>query len=180
MNSTLTYRFEPEESAGLEAVRITVSGVTMKGIGTHARLTREAVEQWRTDTGQDKKETPAEAPPAEAETPENQPAELPAEHNWLYSQYTRWAVLATTTTRVSVIKRGKKPLELSDETPDDWPWQESSLAALGWDKPSGVGDVPVDLFTAWERAAMDVNPGVFGPSRPGSNAKKKTGLISVI
>lgn len=185
MKRTLTYKFEAGEHPTLQAVRITVSTVTMSGIGKHARMLREAVEQWRIDTGQE-----PETDNSEAGTEEAQVAPVPptpteaekAERNWLYSQYTRWPILAATTAMVSVIQHGKKgkPVELDDEQSDDWPWQESSLAALGWDNPKGVGELPVDLFTAWEAQAMAVNPGIFGPPQTSINGKKKGGLVQIV
>ena len=73
----------------------------------------------------------------------------------------------------------KKAKELDPEDPDKWPWQDSSLEALGWDKPGPVIDLPADLFTSWELYAQRVNPGTFGPPLTGTT-KKKVGLISVI
>ena len=194
MKRTLTYKFEAGEHPTLQAVRITVSTVTMSGIGKHARMLREAVEQWRQDTGQ---EPDQEEPNGQEErirqgneeaqegllVPPAAPTEAEkAERNWLYSQYTRWAILAATTAMVSVIQHGKKgkTVELDDNQSDDWPWQESSLAALGWDNPKGVGELPVDLFTAWEAQSMAVNPGIFGPPQTGANGKKKGGLVQIV
>ena len=73
------------------------------------------------------------------------------------------------------LSKGK---ELDEDAPDTWPWEDSSLAALGLDKPEGAMDLKTDLLEAWERAVDGVNPGVFG--RPlTSQAKKKTGVLSV-
>ena len=80
--------------------------------------------------------------------------------------------------RVQVVKRAKKAKDLDEDAPDTWPWEESSLAALGLDKPEGAMELKTDLIDAWERAVDSVNPGVFG--RPlTSQAKKKTGVLSI-
>ena len=195
MQGTITYRFEEGEHPTLKAVRIIVATVNMSRVGAHARMLREATEQWRTDTQQPKIATPKEETNGNVQ-PEGQQEEQQegqqegllvseakqAEDNWLYSQYTRWATLAAATTTVSVIKHGKKnqTVELDEDTPDDWPWQKSSLAELGWDNPAGMGEIPVDLFTAWEARAMSVNPGIFGPPLTSTNGKKKMGLVQIL
>lgn len=198
--TTLTYVFDECEHPELQAVRITVGTGSMRVIGTHSRLVRLAdglaeqenrqalVEEQAgalvadvdgdgaldegacVSTPEAKPEARVKAPPAGEERPEDVVR---------VNLYRRWALLAAVTRKVQVVKRGRKARELDLENPDAWPWQESSLEGLGWDRPGPVVDLPADLFTSWELHAQRVNPGTFGPPLTGA-VKKKTGLISVI
>ncbi len=196
LKATLTYRFDDGEHPELEAVRVTVGTGSMRVIGTHSRLVRlageiaeaenkaerddeqataaagvlvAAVETAEAD-GDDESVTHEPVPVTEDERPED---------TVRVNLYRRWALLASVTRSVQVVKRGKKAKELDPEDPEKWPWQDSSLEALGWDKPGPVIDLPADLFTSWELYAQRVNPGTFGPPLTGTT-KKKVGLISVI
>ena len=194
LKATLTYRFDEGEHPDLEAVRVTVGTGSMRVIGTHSRLVRLAGEIAEAENkaelederataaagvvvaaaeaaeGDDESVTPEPAPVTEEERPED---------TVRVNLYRRWALLASVTRSVQVVKRTKKAKELDPEDPEKWPWQDSSLEALGWDKPGPVIDLPADLFTSWELYAQRVNPGTFGPPLTGST-KKKVGLISVI
>jgi hypothetical protein len=97
----------------------------------------------------------------------------------VYQAYLRWAKCAAAAKKVLVVRRGKKSKGLDIDAPDGWPWEETSLAAIGLDKPQGALELPVDLLEAWERATDMVNPGVFGRNNLTSQAKKKTGVLSV-
>jgi len=124
------------------------------------------------------------------------PRQTRAEGSGVYLDvYRRWARLVAATAAVEVLGagqqtpvfgKGKKgqpaPVEIDwDASQDAWPWSPSSLAALGWDKPDPIMDVPTDFFFAWEQAVLDVNPGVWGAARTSDapNAKKKTGLVAI-
>ena len=194
LKATLTYRFDDGEHPDLEAVRVTVGTGSMRVIGTHSRLVRLAGEIAEAENkaelederataaagvvvaaaeaaeGDDESVTPEPAPVTEEERPED---------TVRVNLYRRWALLASVTRSVQVVKHGKKAKELDPEDPEKWPWQDSSLEALGWDKPGPVIDLPADLFTSWELYAQRVNPGTFGPPLTGTT-KKKVGLISVI
>ena len=203
MKATLTYRFDEGEHPELEAVRVVVGTGSMRVIGTHSRLVRLAGEIAETENkaeiederaiaaagvvvaaveaeeSEDGEVTLAEPAPVDADRERSVGEEERPDHVVRVNLYRRWALLASVTRSVQVIKRGKKAKELDPEDPEKWPWQDSSLEALGWDKPGPVVDLPADLFTSWELYAQRVNPGTFGPPLT-SGAKKKTGLISVI
>lgn len=175
MQSTLTYRFDPDDDTKtadgtlLEAVRLTVKSMTMRQVGAQARMAQEATDQWRTDNGL---KLPDDAPPGTV-APEPTPEMIVT-----YNAMMKWTVAAAATCKVQIVKRGKKIQELDLENPDGWPWQDSSMSAMGWDQPASVLDVKTDMLEAWDRAAQTVNPGTFG--RPlTSAAKKTTGVISV-
>jgi hypothetical protein len=185
MQSTLTYRFETDENPELEAIRITVKTLTMAGVGQHAKLLREAIEMWRVDTNNPEfgKEVSNNGKEEEEGRPEGvlTPKEPTREEEVLYNHYARWAVIASATVdKVLIVKRGKTTKELDEDNTDSWPWETTSTAAMGWDKPSGILDIPIDLFTAWEKQAYAVNPGLFGPAGNNVAKKKGVGLISVI
>ncbi len=173
MQSTITYRFDPDDETPVEAIRLTTRTIKIKDVGAHARMNQEAINQWRHECGLDAK------PDAPEESKEAQPDKNPTQEQMVtYNAYTRWAKCACATGKVQVVKRTKKGKELDEDAPDTWPWEESSLAALGLDKPEGAMELKTDLLEAWERAVDGVNPGVFG--RPlTSQAKKKTGVLSV-
>ena len=177
MQSTITYRFDPDDETPVEAIRLTTRTIKIKDVGAHARMSQEAINQWRHECGLD-------AEPVEGNGSASSPTVPPPEKNptqeqmVTYNAYTRWAKCACATGKVQVVKRTKKGKELDEDAPDTWPWEESSLAALGLDKPEGAMELKTDLLEAWERAVDGVNPGVFG--RPlTSQAKKKTGVLSV-
>lgn len=179
MQTTVIYRFDEEDDSALEAVKITAHTVTIRGVGTQARLAKLATAQWRAEL------TPAAVVTtinAEGEvdgaatdlptTDENDPEQIVR-----YNAFIRWATCAAGTGSVAVIKRTKKSRELDTDLAESWPWEPSSLAALGWDKPEGVLDMKTDLFDAWEKTVQNANPGVFGRALT-STAKKKTGVIA--
>lgn len=173
MQSTITYRFDPDDESAFEAIRITARTIKVKDVGAHARMALEATNQWRHECGLD-------AEPEEAkEGEEPAAAKNPTQEQMVsYNAYNRWAKCACATGPVKVVKRTKKGKELDEDAPDTWPWEDSSLAALGLDKPEGAMELKTDLLEAWEKAVDMVNPGVFG--RPlTSTAKKKTGVLSV-
>ena len=177
MQSTITYRFDPDDETPVEAIRLTTRTIKIKDVGAHARMNQEAINQWRHECGLD-------AEPVEGDGSTSSPTPPPPEKNptqeqmVTYNAYTRWAKCACATGKVQVVKRTKKGKDLDEDAPDTWTWEESSLAALGLDKPEGAMDLKTDLLEAWERAVDSVNPGVFG--RPlTSQAKKKTGVLSV-
>ena len=89
-----------------------------------------------------------------------------------YNAYVRWATCAAGTHSLAVVKRNKQSKELDPDAIDAWPWETSSLAALGWDQPQGVLDIKTDLFDAWEKAVQAANPGIFGRALT-SGAKKR-------
>ena len=170
MQSTITYRFDPDDETPVEAIRLTTRTIKIKDVGAHARMSQEAINQWRHEYGLDPEVKEGETPP-----PDKNPTQ---EQMVTYHAYTRWAKCACATGKVQVVKRTKKGKELDEDAPDTWPWEDSSLAALGLDKPEGAMELKTDLLEAWERAVDGVNPGVFG--RPlTSQAKKKTGVLSV-
>ena len=71
---------------------------------------------------------PREPPPvAEEERPED---------TVRVNLYRRWALLASVTRSVQVVKRGKKAKELDPEDPEKWPWQDSSLRRLVGTSPA--------------------------------------------
>ena len=193
LKATLTYRFDEGEHPDLEAVRVTVGTGSMRVIGTHSRLVRLAGEIAEAENKAEREDEHAAAvagvvvAAAEGEgDEENMLVELPPapeeerpEDTVRVNLYRRWALLASVTRSVQVVRHGKKAKDLDPEDPDKWPWQDSSLEALGWDKPGPVIDLPADLFTSWELYAQRVNPGTFGPPLTGTT-KKKVGLISVI
>ena len=195
LKATLIYRFDEGEHPDLEAVRVTVGTGSMRVIGTHSRLVRLAGEIAEAENKAERDDElaaaaagtlvaaveAAEGEEDESTTPEPAPAaeEERPEDTVRVNLYRRWALLASVTRSVQVVKRGKKAKELDPEDPEKWPWQDSSLEALGWDKPGPVIDLPADLFTSWELYAQRVNPGTFGPPLTGTT-KKKVGLISVI
>ncbi len=184
MQTTLIYRFDPIDTTPLEAIRITAKTVTIRELGAQARLAKQATEQWRA-------ELPVNAPAAESEPPGPAP-ELPLaptddtepEDALKYQMYLRWATAVAGTAHIDVVRRRvlakdeAPPPELDPDQPHAWPWEPSSLVALGWDQPQGILDVKTDLFAAWEKAVQDANPGVFGRALT-SGAKKKTGVISI-
>ena len=184
MQSTITYRFDPDDETSIEALRLTTRTIKIKDVGAHARMSQEAINQWRHECGLDPEpvegngSTPSAGSGTHSPTvptPEKNPTQ---EQMVTYNAYTRWAKCACATGKVQVVKRTKKGKELDEDAPDTWPWEDSSLAALGLDKPEGAMDLKTDLLEAWERAVDGVNPGVFG--RPlTSQAKKKTGVLSV-
>ena len=170
MQSTITYRFDPDDDTPFEAMRLTARTIKIKDVGAHARMNQEAINQWRHEYGLD-----ADVKEGETPSPDKNPTQ---EQMVTYNAYTRWAKCACATGKVQVVKRTKKGKELDEDAPDTWPWEDSSLAALGLDKPEGAMGLKTDLLEAWERAVDGVNPGVFG--RPlTSQAKKKTGVLSV-
>ncbi len=190
MQSTITYRFDPDDETIFEAIRLTARTIKIKDVGAHARMSQEAVNQWRHECQFDKLNDPEPADGPTAPVPEpvdgskssptnRQPETNPTQEQMVtYNAYTRWAKCACATGKVQVVKRAKKSKELDEDAPDTWPWEDSSLAALGLDKPEGAMDLKTDLLEAWERAVDGVNPGVFG--RPNtSQAKKKTGDLSI-
>lgn len=170
MQSTVTYLYDLDDETPHRAIRIVAQTLKVKGVGDHARMAQEAMNQWRHDNGLD--------PEPNAAADGGQPAakEPTQEQMVLYHAYLRWAKCAASTRKVLVV-RGEQTLD-PDQT-DGWPWEESSLAALGLDRPQGSLDLPVDLLEAWERATDMVNPGVFGRNNLNSAAKKKTGVLSV-
>ncbi len=175
MQSTITYRFDPDDETPVEAIRLTPRTIKIKDVGAHARMNQEAINQWRHECQFDKLTDPESTTPV----PEPVDAKNPTQEQMVtYNAYTRWAKCACATGKVQVVKRTKKGKELDEDAPDTWPWEDSSLAALGLDKPEGAMELKTDLLEAWERAVDGVNPGVFG--RPlTSQAKKKTGVLSV-
>ena len=177
MQSTITYRFDPDDETAIEALRITARTIKIKDVGAHARMSQEAINQWRHECGLDAE--PVEGNGSTSSPTPPQPDKNPTQEQMVtYNAYTRWAKCACATGKVQVVKRTKKGKELDEDAPDTWPWEESSLAALGLDKPEGAMELKTDLLEAWERAVDGVNPGVFG--RPlTSQAKKKTGVLSV-
>lgn len=195
LKATLIYRFDEGEHPDLEAVRVTVGTGSMRVIGTHSRLVHLAGEIAEAENKAERDDEQATAAAGtlvaavEAEgdgdddSVTHEPAPVPEEERpedtVRVNLYRRWALLASVTRSVQVVKRTKKAKELDPEDPEKWPWQDSSLEALGWDKPGPVIDLPADLFTSWELYAQRVNPGTFGPPLTGST-KKKVGLISVI
>ena len=199
LKATLIYRFDEGEHPDLEAVRVTVGTGSMRVIGTHSRLVRLAGEIAEAENKAEREDEQATAAAgvlvaainsgeaAEGDTDDDSVTHEPApvteeerpEDTVRVNLYRRWALLASVTRSVQVVKRGKKAKELDPEDPEKWPWQDSSLEALGWDKPGPVIDLPADLFTSWELYAQRVNPGTFGPPLTGTT-KKKVGLISVI
>jgi hypothetical protein len=197
LKATLTYRFDDGEHPDLEAVRVTVGTGSMRVIGTHSRLVRLAGEIAEAENKaelEDERATAAagtlvaaveaaEDGEGDDESVTHEPAPVPVEERpedtVRVNLYRRWALLASVTRSVQVVKRGKKAKDLDPEDPEKWPWQDASLESLGWDKPGPVIDLPADLFTSWELYAQRVNPGTFGPPLTGTT-KKKVGLISVI
>ena len=194
LKATLTYRFDEGEHPDLEAVRVTVGTGSMRVIGTHSRLVRLAGEIAEAENKAERDDEQAsaaagalvaavEAAEGDDESVTHEPAPVPEEERpedtVRVNLYRRWALLASVTRSVQVVKSTKKAKELDPEDPEKWPWQDSSLEALGWDKPGPVIDLPADLFTSWELYAQRVNPGTFGPPLTGTT-KKKVGLISVI
>jgi hypothetical protein len=176
MQSTITYLFDADDDTPLAAIRITVQTLTIKGVGDHARLVQLAGNQWRHECGLDE---PPQPDPATGETP---PAPEPNnEQIMLYQWYLRWAKCAAATKRVSVVHRvEEEPVPALDPAlTDAWAWEQVNLATIGLDRPEGVVDLPVDLVEAWDRATDTVNPGVFGRNQLTSQAKKKTGVLSV-
>lgn len=175
MQSTITYRFDPDDESPFEAIRITAKTIKIKDVGAHARMSQEAINQWRHECGFD---TPPQEP-VDGEPTETQPEKNPTQEQMVsYNAYSRWAKCACATGPVKVVKRTKKSKELDEDAPDTWPWEDSSLAMLGLDKPEGAMELKTDFLEAWEKAVDSVNPGVFG--RPlTSTAKKKTGVLSV-
>ena len=184
MQATITFRFDPDQIPDLEAVRVRVGTVLMKGIGDHARLKRLTTEQWRLDTGRQASEAgngaDAAAPEVEPEEPKDD--EVSAEDSLLWQAYDRWCELAVSTLSVKIVRRTKKSQEMDPEDPESWSWEESSMQALGWDKPKAILEMPVDLVGAWQNQVRAVNPGIFGPPLTGTtgNAKKKThGVLGI-
>lgn len=198
MRATLTYRFDDGEHLELEAVRVTVGTGSMRVIGTHSRLVRLASEIAEAENKAEfEDEVAAHAAgvvvaavvEAEGQGEEDDEAEMPSEPAGAGERpedvvrvnlYRRWALLSAVTRSIQVVRRSKKLKELDPEDPDKWPWQDSSMEGLGWDKPGPVIDLPADLFTSWELYAQRVNPGTFGPPLTGSTKKNRAGLISVI
>ncbi len=174
MQSTITYLFDADDETPLAALRLTVQTLKIKGVGDHARLVQLAGNQWRHECGLD------EPPPPDPATGETPPAPEPtSEQMLLYQWYLRWAKCTAATKRVAVVYRTEGQPPLDPALTDAWGWEEVTLAAIGLDRPEGVLDLPVDLVEAWDRATDTVNPGVFGRNNLTSQAKKKTGVLSV-
>ena len=171
MQTTVVYRFDEEDESPYEAIKIAAKTVTIRGVGTQARLAKQAAEQWRAELPQ------AESADGSATRLLSQPTETDPEQTVKYNAYVRWATCAAGTHSLAVVKRNKKSKELDPDAIDAWPWEASSLAALGWDQPQGVLDIKTDLFDAWEKAVQAANPGIFGRALT-SGAKKKTGVIA--
>jgi hypothetical protein len=173
MQTKIVYRFDEDDETAYEAIAITAKTVTIRGVGTQARMAKQAAEQWRAelpatdDTPEEKRLLPPEPTP-----------DMDPEQNIKYNAYVRWATCAAGTQSIAVVKRGKKSKELDPDAPESWPWETSSLAGMGWDQPQGVLDIKTDLFEAWEKAVQAANPGIFGRALT-STAKKKTGVISI-
>ena len=180
MQTTVTYRFDPIDYTPLEAIRITAKTVTIRELGAQARMAKQAAEQWRA-------ELPAPPEPPAGETAPPLPTEptddMDGAESVKYQLYLRWSTAAAGTANIEVVRRRvlapgeQPPPELDPDQPHTWPWEPSSLAALGWDQPQGIMDIKFDLFAAWERAVQEANPGVFGRALT-SGAKKKTGVIA--
>ena len=169
MQSTVTYLYDPDDETPYKAIRLIAQTLKVKGVGDHARMAQEAINQWRHDNDLDiAGPEPAEGQPAAKEPTQEQLV--------LYHAYLRWAKCAASIRKVLVV-RGEQSLD--PDQADAWPWEDTSLAALGLDRPQGSLDLPVDLLEAWERATDMVNPGVFGRNNLNSAAKKKTGVLSV-
>jgi len=174
MQSTITYLFDDDDETPLAALRLTVQTLKIKGVGDHARLVQLAGNQWRHECSLD------EPPPPDPATGETPPAPEPtSEQMLLYQWYLRWAKCTAATKRVAVVRRTEGQPPLDPALTDAWGWEEVNLAAIGLDRPEGVLDLPVDLVEAWDRATDTVNPGVFGRNQLTSQAKKKTGVLSV-
>ena len=60
MQTTVVYRFDEEDDSPYEAIKISAKTVTIRGVGTQARLAKQAAEQWRAELPQ--------AEPADDET----------------------------------------------------------------------------------------------------------------
>lgn len=183
MQTTLIYRFDEEDDTTLEAVKITAHTVTIRGVGTQARMAKLATAQWRAELTPAAVVTSTINAEGEVDSVAATISDLPVadendpEQIVKYNAFVRWATCAAGTGSVAVIKRTKKSRELDTDLAETWPWEPSSLAALGWDKPEGVLDIKTDLFDAWEKAVQNANPGVFGKPLT-STAKKKTGVIA--
>lgn len=183
MQTTITFRFDEGQSPDFEAVRLTVGTVLMRHIGAHARLKRLTADQWRLDTGRKPESEVTQDAAAEAEEVQAKgEEEVTPEESELWKAYDRWCELMVATTGVQVVRKGKKAKDLDPETPTDWPWEDTNMAALGWDKPAAILDLPVDLVGSWQTQIRATNPGIFGPPLTGQapNAKKKThGVLAI-
>ena len=169
MQSTVTYLYDPDDETPYKAIRLIAQTLKVKGVGDHARMAQEAINQWRHDNDLDPE-------PAAADGEQPAAKEPTQEQLVLYHAYLRWAKCAASIRKVLVVRSEQS---LDPDQADAWPWEETSLAVLGLDRPQGSLDLPVDLLEAWERATDMVNPGVFGRNNLTSAAKKKTGVLSV-
>lgn len=176
MQATLTYRYDQDDNVAgpdgstLEAVRITVKRLTIRQVGEQARKAAAATKQWQADHGLI---LPQDAPPG-SQAPEPTPEQLV-----YYSGMMKWTIASAATSKVQIVKRTKKSLDLDPDNADTWPWQESSLTALGWDEAGSALDMPTDLINAWDQTAQSVNPGTFGRPLTSQPKKTATGVIGV-
>lgn len=202
MKKTLVWRFDDVvDRMPMQAIRVVVRTLTMRDYGEFQRLTRLATEMWEQkfpllDVGETDTVAKEESQSEEGAEALEKPRQTRAEGSGVYLDiYRRWARLAASTATVEVLGagqqaavfgKGKKgqpaPQEIDlDADADTWPWSPSSMSGMGWDSPDPIMDLPSDFFFAWEQAALDVNPGVWGAARTSDapNAKKKTGLVAL-
>ena len=197
MKKVLIWRFDELDGMPMQAMRLTLRTVNMRGFGEVQRLARLAVKTWDLAypledapvlSGETEPEIQAAAEGEEqAVVKKDEPRKVrPAGANGALDIYRRWARLPPSTVMVDIIPaaKGKKEVEVDwDLPPDAWPWSASSVEGLGWLNPDAMLDVPLDFFFQWEAAALAANPGVWSEAltsdAPDADGKKTAGLVAL-
>ena len=197
MKKVLIWRFDELDGMPMQAVRLTLRTVNMRGFGEVQRLARLAVKTWDLAypledapvlSGETEPEIQAAAEGEEqAVVKKDEPRKVrPAGANGALDIYRRWARLPPSTVMVDIVPaRNKKKEEVDWDLlpPDAWPWSASSVGGLGWDNPDAMLDVPLDFFFQWEAAALAANPGVWSEALtsdvPDADGKKTSGLVAL-
>ena len=161
MRKLITYVFDADDGFDFYAVRVQVKTINLSGLGEYSKLSRMYDEHLRTVVGGDW-----------AKMTVDERRAVPPEKSVLVGMYQQWAHMKTTLCKVWVSPDEKAFKKAA--------WNAAELTDLGWHELSGLGTIPMDLFGAWDRAAQECNPGLFGPVYGNDEeSEKKVGVISV-